>query len=658
MQELKSGISSKVVWKGREAEKILLKQSSKKVVDQVFSSAKRMQAFDQSTAPQKGVFANMSEDQALKFYDRICKGIEKLILKRIGTARSDRGKIPFKRLLAWEKFQYLKKGPVKVTFGDAMEMKNKISERSSKTLIDRLNVDIAMKCVRYALAELEAYGIGGCGTRKFDHVEAWKQSDSQKKRGLPFNMAGSEPIPGMDKTVDEYIIEWLGNDTSKIARTAIKWLQEHDVMICLTGYRLQSPNKFRYINIPPVIIQYLWLPIINFLTDLYKKKVPFSAAWHDPFTGMQMINRQARRFWTKYLHVPYDFSGFDQLTDINITIELMRGILNLVFGVNKQTDLLLQTFELVEMKKGILVPASDPRCPFEIIGCKNLLISGIVWTSFLGTNYNLVLVAIVHIDLKSPKPLGSEQRLGDDLVAAILFSIYVRYGYSWILEQSEKSFNILGAEVNVKKQMPEDLVPGFIYLQRYYNMTDGWCGIYSMFRAWGSAIWSERFQSTVKGIRNLPALQMCGQLSVLNNVLIHTDDGLNNEIDEIMKWSLEQWLIEDDYLFSVFKAACKASSNDEDAGRMAFSYLNYAAGGADSVMRSLDLGDWSQNAYSTLTKDSAEMFFKSMPILPCLANIARKMGKAITSEYPAFFKMKTIVDKRWDGYDLFVKGEM
>lgn len=90
--------------------------------------------------------------------------------------------------------------------------------------------------------------------------------------------------------------------------------------------------------------------------------------------------------------------------------------------------------------------------------------------------------------------------------------------------------------MNEDKQYP--VIFETIFLQRAYNYPANIIGEYSLIRALASLVFAENPRMAVPGVDNLDALEVIGQLSVLNLILQSQGKVTNKDIlaTEIIPW--------------------------------------------------------------------------------------------------------------------------
>lgn len=644
-------ISSKYTIVGKTASSILKKARTRysDPEDKEYRAMKRLQEFAQIEPPRKGVFATLSVEDCAKYAGTWKElVIDQLNLKLSKDTINHKS---WRLIIEWEKFQLNSKGPVVVNFNDLKDALNKIEIRSKNKLFsDEIRSKYINPYIKDVMNELEGCSIRGKGMKKFDFQAAWSEMDGQTLRGLPFDLKGADVIgqnsKGKDVTVDDLIKSELGNDMSNIITTIRKYWSKLDrKFISVTRNRLQSPNKYRFINVVFSLYQYLLKPIADDLTEILKQNVPWAAAWNEPLAKeeklWEILDCEPDEF-----NFPKDYSGFDQLVDVQARMDLREGLLRIVYN---GADWITEFMELcrdLEYSLMILVPTDSPVSPMKLIGAMNLLPSGIVLTSIDGSMYSAMLSRNDSMIFKTRPVWYKSLFLSDDTVEKVKKVSYQNAGsYTRFLEMIEEGSRLTGAVVNMKKQIPESMIGAAIYLQRLYYKELNIFGLYSLTRSIDSLIYAERFQSQVVGIRNIPALQQVGQMSVLNNNLFHPLTKIH--YDDICLLLISRWLQVDTKLYSVFKEATKEYKDDKKAGLLAFNYICYSAGGIQSVLRSESFGEWSQLNISYIDRNKVESVTEHLPILEAISKVVRQSKQGLESDYHQFYKIETRISKKF-----------
>jgi len=225
--------------------------------------------FDQSEPPRKGIFTKLSVDECKSLQTKLCKRVIAMIEK---AALRDKS---YQFLVEWEKFQSDKKGPITVNFNDAVESYTKIFDASKSQLPGDDDSPFIESIIDEFKLHLAQAGVQGMGVKDFDHATAWAESDSTKLRGLPYDKSGNDlvVIGGKEYRVDDHLIRNMGNGMNSIITKTEEFLTQAGEWrnTSITRHRLQFPNKFRFIEIPPAALQYLQLPIVKDMTDVLSR---------------------------------------------------------------------------------------------------------------------------------------------------------------------------------------------------------------------------------------------------------------------------------------------------------------------------------------------------------------------------------------------------
>lgn len=531
-------------------------------------------------------------------------------------------------LLTFETFQADQKGPTSPTNADQLVGSNGILgklvfkqpfdfDSSTKQLLEAVWSDMH--------SYLRQFGVGDATT--IDFQQSWSELPSSTVRGFPFHALGRD--------ADQEILR-LGGPTFD---TALEYFKSSSQNLTFPGYRIQGkpapgPAKIRWVSVPAVSYQY-----IN--VGLYKdsmrrlKFAPMFAGWLEPDQRFQVIKRMLEKAkMNNKKIIALDYSGFD--TNIHPYLrDLANKMMVSLFSYNDklqdyqkhQEKYNHHQFAVLPDTKGISQQHLSEGV--ALVSSNYQLLSGVINTQHDGSLINAMIQGYVAKRLGFEIDWDLVLVLGDDAGFQVPESILGDMSYSGVLDKISEIVNELGFEVHPKKAYPTTQL---IFLQKIFDIDQKIFSVGSWARTISSFVFKENYPKRIPGIKSLPALELIGQIGMLNEVTSYGDVDLTGFAPRFV----EKWLMEDDGLLWVINNLREAYGQSFN-GDLLFRHLIKLTGlDEEQILDYFDKSSYDHTSFSQhlYAKNFEDVFF----ILKYLvnSNVNRQIDTEAVSKYFSF----------------------
>lgn len=536
-------------------------------------------------------------------------------------------------LLTFETFQADQKGPTSPTTLDQLVGGGGILgklifkqpfdfDSSTKTILEEVISDIQKYLGKFEVGDIST----------IDFSQSWKELPSTTVRGFPFHALGRDS--------DDKILQ-LGGSTFS---SALEYFKSSNQNLTFPGYRIQGkpapgPAKIRWVSVPAVSYQY-----IN--VGLYKdsmrrlKLAPMFAGWVEPNQRIQIIRNMLKLASdSKKKIIALDYSGFD--TNIHPFLrDAANRIMLSCFNFNSALAEYQKFQSLYNNNQFAVLPdpnglSSQQLYPgVALVSANYQLLSGVINTQHDGSLINAIIQGYIAKRLGFDLDWDLVLVLGDDAGFQVPETILDDMGYSGVLKEISNIVKELGFEVHPKKAYPTTQL---IFLQKLWDVGQNLISVGTWARTISSFVFKENYPKRIPGIQSLPALEIIGQISMLNEAF----SGGEVDLRDFAKTFVEEWLMEDDGLYWVINRL-RDEYGSSFNGDVLFRRLVRMTGiNHSQILDYFDKASYDHTSFSQLLE--ATNYEQVFHILPYLVNCSLKR-RVDTSEGIEYFKSSFVTE--------------
>lgn len=243
------------------------------------------------------------------------------------------------------------------------------------------------------------------------------------------------------------------------------------------------------------------------------KLSPFFDGWKDEDLRVRNISSAILKAKSKNQSIiQLDYSAFDQSIHPYFRISVWKKFASL-FPDQDIASKFVEAYSNYSNNQYLFMGSTSKQGVWLLLELPMQLLSGIIDTQLLGSVINGVLQKIVGKRLGYDLQIEFQKGLGDDALLPVPNDLIYRFGYVGLLEKISSILKEFGFKLNPSKAYPNT---DSAFLQKLYVPDHDIRGVGSWTRNLSSFLFKERYTKPIKGITNLPALEIISQISIIS----------------------------------------------------------------------------------------------------------------------------------------------